>query len=53
MNPVEIEKVVAPAAIERALAVYQQMRQQDHSVLMTGTKDPHPTYLRNGRSRGA
>jgi hypothetical protein len=38
MNPVEVEKVVAPAAIERALAVYQQMRQQDHSVLMQARK---------------
>jgi hypothetical protein len=38
MNPVEVEKVVAPAAIERALAVYQQMRQQDHSVLVQARK---------------
>ena len=38
MNPDEVEKVVAPAAIERALAVYQQMRQQDHSVLVQARK---------------
>jgi hypothetical protein len=38
MNPVEVEKVVAPAAIERALAVYRQMRQQDHSVLVQARK---------------
>jgi hypothetical protein len=38
MKPIEVETVVAPAAIERALAVYQQMRQQDHSVLVQARK---------------
>jgi hypothetical protein len=38
MNPVEVEKIVAPAAIERALAVYQEMRLQDHSVLLQARK---------------
>jgi hypothetical protein len=39
MNPVEVENVVAPAAIERALGVYRQMRQkQNHSVLVQARK---------------
>jgi len=38
MNPVEVGKVVAPAAIERALAVYQEMRRQDQSVLVQAQK---------------
>jgi hypothetical protein len=38
MNPVEVEKVIAPAAIERALAIYQQMRRQDRSVLVQARK---------------
>jgi len=38
MNPIEIEKVLAPAAIERALAIYQQMRRQDRSVLVQARK---------------
>ncbi len=37
-DPVEVENVVAPVAIERALAIYQQMRPQDHSVVVQARK---------------
>jgi len=33
-----IEEVVAPAAIERALGVYQQLQQRDQSVLLQARK---------------
>jgi hypothetical protein len=33
-----VEEVVAPAAIERALAVYQQLQQRDQSVLLQARK---------------
>jgi hypothetical protein len=38
--PVEssIEQLVAPAAIERALSIYQQLRQHDRSVVMQARK---------------
>ena len=35
-NPVE--EVVAPAAIERALGIYQQLRQRDQSVVLQARK---------------
>jgi hypothetical protein len=33
-----VEEVVAPAAIERALQVYQQLKQQDQSVVLQARK---------------
>ena len=33
-----IEEVVAPAAIERALGIYQQLQQRDQSVLLQARK---------------
>jgi len=33
-----IEEVVAPAAIERALGIYQQLKQRDQSVLLQARK---------------
>ena len=36
--PAEIEGVVAPAAIERALAIYQQMKPRDQSVIVQARK---------------
>ncbi len=33
-----IEEVVAPAAIERALGIYQQLRQRDQSVCLQARK---------------
>jgi len=33
-----VEKVVAPAAIERALSVYQQLHERDQSVLLQARK---------------
>ena len=33
-----IEEVVAPAAIERALGIYQQLRQRDQSVVLQARK---------------
>ena len=36
--PAEIEVIVAPAAIERALAIYQQMKPRDQSVIVQARK---------------
>ena len=36
--PAEIEAIVAPAAIERALAIYQQMKPHDQSVIVQARK---------------
>jgi hypothetical protein len=33
-----LEKVVAPAAIERALSIYEQLRQHDQSVILQARK---------------
>jgi glutamate synthase domain-containing protein 1 len=33
-----VEEVVAPAAIERALGIYQQLRQRDQSVVLQARK---------------
>jgi hypothetical protein len=33
-----IEEVVAPAAIERALGIYRQLRQRDQSVVLQARK---------------
>ena len=33
-----VEKVIAPVAIERALAIYQQLQQRDHSVMLQARK---------------
>jgi hypothetical protein len=33
-----VEQVIAPAAIERALAVYQQLRERDPSVVLQAGK---------------
>ena len=33
-----VEEVVAPAAIERALGIYQQLRQPDQSVVLQARK---------------
>jgi hypothetical protein len=33
-----VEKVVAPAAIERALSIYEQLRQHDQSVILQARK---------------
>jgi hypothetical protein len=33
-----LEKVVAPAAIERALFIYEQLRQHDQSVILQARK---------------
>ena len=33
-----IEEIVAPAAIERALGIYQQLRQRDQSVCLQARK---------------
>jgi hypothetical protein len=43
-----VEEIVAPTAIERALAIYQQLQHRDPSVLLQARKDPDPAYLRNG-----
>lgn len=37
-TPDAIEAVIAPAAIERALAVYQQMQPSDQSVIVQARK---------------
>ena len=34
----KLEEVVAPAAIERALEIYQQLQQRDQSVLLQARK---------------
>ena len=36
--PAEIEAIVAPAAIERALTIYQQMKPRDQSLIMQARK---------------
>jgi hypothetical protein len=36
--PAEIEAIVAPAAIERALAIYQQIKPHDQSVIVQARK---------------
>ena len=36
--PNEVETVVAPAAIERALAIYQQLQPRDQSVIVQARK---------------
>jgi hypothetical protein len=36
--PDSVEKAVAPAAIERALAIYQQMQPRDQSVIVQARK---------------
>ena len=33
-----VEEVLAPAAIERALQIYQQLKQQDQSVVLQARK---------------
>jgi hypothetical protein len=33
-----VEEVVAPAAIERAIGIYQQLQQHDKSVLLQARK---------------
>jgi hypothetical protein len=33
-----VEEVVAPAAIERAFGIYQQLQQRDQSVLLQAQK---------------
>jgi hypothetical protein len=38
MSDDPIEEIVAPAAIERALAIYQQLQQRDQSVLLQARK---------------
>jgi hypothetical protein len=38
MIPDEIETVVAPAAIERALTIYQQLQPRDQSVIVQARK---------------
>ena len=37
-TPDVVEKAIAPAAIERALAVYQQMQPRDQSVIVQARK---------------
>src|SRR3954451_2306382 len=37
-NPDEVEQVIAPTAIERALAVYQQLNEHDQSVVLQARK---------------
>ncbi|HTA99816.1 MAG TPA: hypothetical protein VK804_05000 [Bradyrhizobium sp.] len=37
-TPSSVEQVVAPTAIERALSVYQQLRERDQSVLLQARK---------------
>ena len=37
-SPDTVEKTVAPAAIERALAIYQQLQQRDQSVVVQARK---------------
>jgi hypothetical protein len=34
----EVETVIAPAAIERALAIYQQLQPRDQSVIVQARK---------------
>ena len=36
--PVAVEEVVAPAAIERALTIYQQLQPRDQSVIVQAKK---------------
>jgi hypothetical protein len=36
--PAEIESIVAPTAIERALAIYEQMEPRDQSVMVQARK---------------
>ncbi|HEY6733090.1 MAG TPA: hypothetical protein VI256_04735 [Roseiarcus sp.] len=36
--PAEIEAIVAPAAIERALTIYEQMKPRDQSVIVQARK---------------
>ena len=43
-----VEQVVAPAAIERALSIYQQLDEHDQSGGLAGSENPDPAYLRNG-----
>jgi hypothetical protein len=33
-----VEKIIAPVAIERALSIYQQLQERDHSVLLQARK---------------
>jgi transposase-like protein len=33
-----VEQIVAPAAIERALSIYEQLQQRDHSVILQARK---------------
>ena len=36
--PSSVEQVIAPTAIERALSVYQQLKERDQSVLLQARK---------------
>jgi hypothetical protein len=36
--PDAVEAIIAPAAIERALVIYQQMQPRDHSVMVQARK---------------
>jgi hypothetical protein len=43
------ELVVAPAAIERALHLYEQLQPHDTLVILQAAKTPNTAYFRNGR----
>jgi hypothetical protein len=47
----EVEAVIAPAAIERALAIYQQLQPRDQSVIVQARKNSDAAYLWNGGPR--
>jgi hypothetical protein len=51
--PDAIEAVIAPAAIERALAIYQPTAAARSIGISAGQKNPDAAYLRNGGPRPA
>jgi hypothetical protein len=50
----ELDTTVAPSAIERAMAIFENFEQRDYAPARPGTQGAHRPHLRsNGRRRAA